>query len=239
MPRHLVRPPQTFKERRPNTDVAVMNETELSLAPSGTPDLEASAVSAPSLPAPPAEPRLGAPMLPNLPPVAPPLLDAAPALPLVSPVLSDDAPMLPTLPTLPSPQQLPDPSVGTPRVDLHVPPTLIDEVVAEAPGERRHPMAHLMPEMTKPSEAALRAAELRAAKRRKSKRNKIVGGVVLLSVAGAGGPPLASWTIDAINESGSTKKDEPTTSVPVTTLSAVDAMLTTPPTSAVDAASQP
>jgi hypothetical protein len=235
MPGHLGRPPQTFKERRPSTDVPMMNETELSPAPSASTEAEAP-VSAPSLPAPNAEPHRAAPMLPNLPPVAAPVLDAAPALPLVSPVLSDDAPMLPTLPTLPSPQLLPDPSVGTPHVDMHVPPALIDEVVAEAPGERRHPMAHRMPEMTKPSEAALRAAELRAARKRKSKRTKIIVGIVVLAVGGVGGPPLARWTIDAINESGSTKTDEPTTSVPVTTLSVVDAMLTTPPTSA---ASQP
>jgi hypothetical protein len=173
-------------------------------------------------------PRLGSsPMLPNMPPVASPVLDSAPPLPLTSPVLSGDAPMLPVLPS---------PSLATPRADLQLPPALIDEVVATAPEERRHPMAHLMPEVPKPSEAALRAAKARAVRKRKAKRHKIIAAVVFIAVAAVAGPPGAKWLIDAINEAGSTKSDTPATpsdSVPATTLSAVDAMLTTPPTTAV------
>jgi len=173
-------------------------------------------------------PRLGnAPMLPNVAPVAASLLDAVPSLPLVSPVLSNDS--LPMLPTLPNRQ------AKTPSADLHLPSSLIAEVVASGPEERRHPMAHRMPEVHKPSQAALRAAQARAQRKRKGRRHKIIGGVALVVVAAVGGPPAAKWTIDAINEAGSTKPDNPE-SVPGTTVPALEAMLTTPPTSSTDTA---
>ena len=219
-----------------------MNETELHPPIGGSTDGDAPRLpggpipAAPSLPSAHTPAQRSTPMLPNLPPVAPPVLDAAPALPLVSPVLSDDAAMLPTLPSLPN---FPNPSVGTPHSDLQLPSELIDDVVAEAPEERRHPMAHLMPEITKPSEAALRAAELRNARKRKARRTKIIVGVVFLILAAVAGPPLVRWTIDAINESGSTKPEQPAESVPGTTLSTLDAMLTTPPTTVAGSATAP
>ena len=70
-------------------------------------------------------------------------------------------------------------------------------------------MAHLMPEKLQPSEASIRAAEIRAAKKAKARKIKIgvaIGAVVFTAVVG---PPVARWTIDAINEAGSTKPDEP------------------------------
>jgi hypothetical protein len=66
-----------------------------------------------------------------------------------------------------------------------------------------------MPEKAKPSEASLRAAEARAAKRKKAKKVKIIVGVCALAVTVLVGPPLAKWTINAINEAGGVKKDEP------------------------------
>jgi hypothetical protein len=207
--------------RRHGTDVGHVNETELS-APTEGASTEDEA------------PRLGSPpMLPNVPPVADPVLNSTPPLPLVSPVLSGDTPMLPVLPS---------PSLATARAELELPPALIDEVVASAPEARRHPMAHLMPEVPKPSEAALRAAKARAVRKRKAKRHKIIAAVVLIAVAAVAGPPAGRWLIDAIDEAGSTKSDTPETpsdSVPATTVSAVDAMLTTPPTTPTTATPTP
>jgi hypothetical protein len=200
-----------FKKPSCVTDVAGVNETERSGPPTDVVvDNEPPKLS-------------GTPMLPNVAPVAAPLLDATPSLPLVSPVLSNDA--LPMLPTLPSP------AAKTPSAELHLPPALIDEVVASGPEERRHPMAHLMPGVHKPSEAALRAAAARAVRKRKARRNKVIGGVAFVAVAAVAGPPAAKWTIDAINEAGKTKPDTPADSVPGTTLPEIEAMLTTPPTS--------
>jgi hypothetical protein len=75
-------------------------------------------------------------------------------------------------------------------------------------------MAHLMPEKIKPSEASLRAAEARAAKKKKAKKVKIIVGVCALAVTAVVGPPLAKWTINAINEAGKTSEDEPVVETP-------------------------
>ena len=143
-------------------------------------------------------PRLGtssAPMLPNVPPASSfANVDSGPTLPLVSQVLTDgSSPALPTLPVAAPP------TVATAE--------LPSEVVSTEP---RHPMAHLMPEKSKPSEASLRAAEARALKKKKAKKTKIIVSVCALVVTVLVGPPLVKWTINAVNEAGSTKKDEPT-----------------------------
>jgi hypothetical protein len=142
-------------------------------------------------------PRLGEsqPVLPNLPPAAPfSDVDGGATMPVVSAVLTDGA--APALPTLPAP-----------AVETSQP------AAAPAPGEPRHPMAHLMPEKLQPSEASIRAAEMRAAKKAKARKVKIGVAIVAVVFAAVVGPPVARWTIDAINEAGSTKPDEPEPSV--------------------------
>jgi hypothetical protein len=140
-------------------------------------------------------PRLGEsqPMLPNLPPASAfTNVDGGPTVPVVSPVLTDGA--APALPTLPAPA-----AEALPIADASAP----------APTAPRHPMAHLMPEKLQPSESSIRAAEIRAAKKAKARKIKIgvaIGAVAFTAVVG---PPVARWTIDAINEAGSTKPDEP------------------------------
>ena len=144
-------------------------------------------------------PRLGttsAPILPNVPPASSfGSVDSGPTLPVVSQVLTDGS--APTLPTLP--------------VSAPTPPAPASSESAPEPlgTEPRHPMAHLMPEKIKPSEASLRAAEARAVKKKKAKKVKIIVGVCALAVTAVVGPPLAKWTIDAINEAGKVSTDEP------------------------------
>jgi len=145
------------------------------------------------------EPRLGSGSTPMLPKVAPPTVfsnvDSGPTLPLVSQVLTDGStPVLPTLPTLP--------------IAAPIAPASTSLVEADTGGEPRHPMAHLMPEKSRPSEASMRAAELRAAKKKKAKKVKIIVGVCALVVTVVVGPPLAKWTMNAINEAG-TVQDKP------------------------------
>ena len=143
-------------------------------------------------------PRLGtsaAPMLPNVPPAATfTNVDSGPTVPVVSQVLTDGS--APTLPTLPAPAPAAPAHAGEPAAE------------AES-GEPRHPMAHLMPEKIKPTEASLRAAEARAAKKKKAKKIKIIVSICVVVVTAVVGPPLAKWTINAVNEAGSTKQDEP------------------------------
>jgi hypothetical protein len=144
-------------------------------------------------------PRLStssAPMLTNVPPASAfSNVDSGPTLPVASQVLTDGS--APTLPTLPA-------SSPTPPV-----PATTGSPAESASNEPRHPMAHLMPEKMKPSEASLRAAEARAAKKKKAKKVKIIVGVCALAVTAVVGPPLAKWTINAINEAGKTQEDEP------------------------------
>ena len=143
-------------------------------------------------------PRLGtssAPMLPNVPPPSSfTNVDSGPTLPLVSQVLTDGS--TPTLPTLPV-------SAPTPTVPV------TESTSAAESGEPRHPMAHLMPEKIKPSEASIRAAEARALKKKKAKKVKIIVSICVVVVTAVVGPPLVEWTINAVNEAGSTKQDEP------------------------------
>jgi hypothetical protein len=143
-------------------------------------------------------PRLGtgsAPMLPNVPPPSSfANVDSGPTLPLVSQVLTDGS--APTLPTLP---------VAAPTQ-----PAPATESTGETDGgEPRHPMAHLMPEKIKPSEASMRAAEARALKKKKAKKVKIIVSICVVAVTAVVGPPLVKWTINAVNEAGSVSKDEP------------------------------
>ena len=172
-------------------------------------------------------PRLGS-ATPMVPPpavldhevrMAPPAAGALPA-----PGLGSEPVLLgPAGPSLPNPV----PAAPAPVVDTDQPGEPVDD-------EPRHPMAHLMPVKNKPNESSVWAAELRAKKKAKARRNKIIAGVVALAVTAAVGPPLGAWLVDAINESGSTKPDEPAATVPATVpvTSAPAAAATVPPTSA-------
>jgi hypothetical protein len=147
-------------------------------------------------------PRLGAaPVLPQAPSPVPTPPTPADAPTGLSPAPAGPAVNLPGLPapTLPTPEK-------QSLVDLAA---TVGAEEADKVVDRGHPMAHLMPEKMKPSEASLRAAEQRAAKKKKARRIKIGATVLFLAVAAVVGPPLGRWLIDAINEAGSTKTDEP------------------------------
>ncbi len=166
-------------------------------------------------------PRLAAPVLPKPTPVstASPLLvtpDAllAPPPPGSAPLLIADSPSLP-MPMLAAPVLS---GAGSSS-------GASDDGDGDGTSEPRHPLAHLMPEKSKPTEASIRAAQLRAAKKAKARRTKIIVIVVMLAIAAVVGPPAFRWLADAVNEAGSTKTDEePTaTTVPVTSTPATDA----------------
>jgi hypothetical protein len=115
-------------------------------------------------------------------------------------------PTLPTLPTLPTTA-----TVALTPIPL-LEPELVDVVQAVVEQEEsrfvndgpQHPMAHLMPPRTRPTEAQLRANELRASNRKKARRAKVLVVVAVVAIGAFAGPPLAAWVVDAINESGAT-----------------------------------
>lgn len=208
--------PGRLKIRAAGTDARAMSDTAVTTtgetAPPANPDgmlLDGEA------------PRLG-----SAPIVAPAPIDgigapstssseAPPAPPVASPVLtSPEVPMQPTgerqavnAPTTPI-EDLPTLPTAAPAVPLT---TEDDQVEAETDddGEPAHPMAHLMPPKSKPSEAAARAAEARAVKKAKAKKIKIAVAAGALLVAALAGPPLVSWLTNAINESGGLNTEEP------------------------------
>lgn len=191
--------PDLLKNRVVSTDAPAMTDTAVTTtetAPPATPDgmfLDGEA------------PRLGsAPIIPPAPmgstgtQVASDGAGAAP-LPVVSPVLAeerfakqkppvDDAD-LPTLPTVETTRPL------STEDD-------VDDEPEDDDGEPRHPMAHLMPAKSKPTEASIRAAEKRAVKKAKAKKIKIGVAVAALAVAALSGPPLVSWLSDAVDDAG-------------------------------------
>jgi hypothetical protein len=80
---------------------------------------------------------------------------------------------------------------------------------ANEAGDDEHPMAHLMPQKSKPTQASIRAAEQRAIKKAKAKKIKVGVAAGALVVAAVAGPPLWSWLTNAINEAGGITTDEP------------------------------
>lgn len=203
--------PIPFKNRALGTDAGVMSDTVVNDTHQTTPDPaffldgDAPRLGETAAPAPaPAErptPMLdmegrvdiaeSAPNLPTPTPLA--ATEDLPALPVVSPVLTS-----PDAPTLPA---------GTPN---HVPMSTEAPVVEDLDedGEPRHPMAHLMPGKSAPSEASRRAAEIRAAQKAKGKKIKIgiaVGSLVFTALVG---PPLFSWLSDALDEAGNTSTEQ-------------------------------
>jgi hypothetical protein len=189
--------PGSFKKRACGADAVTVSETVVNA--NTDPLLEDDA------------PRLSTSSAPMLPNVAPATsfanVDSGPTLPVVSQVLTDGS--VPTLPTLPAPT-LPSPVVAS--IVEAASAVALEE--ADRVEERKHPMAHLMPEKIKPSEASLRAAEARAAKKKKAKKVKIIVGVCVLAVTAVVGPPLVRWTIDAVNEAGNLEEDAPKPTTP-------------------------
>lgn len=112
------------------------------------------------------------------------------------------------LPSLPSTAPVPADDTETTGSDDDE-TTASDEGDAEATDVPEHPMAHLMPPKSKPSEASLKAAQIRAEKKAKAKKVKIGVALGALIVSVLVGPPLFSWLSNAINEAGGTTS-EPT-----------------------------
>jgi hypothetical protein len=139
-------------------------------------------------------------------PIASPSADMS-TPPAGLPQVASGPPSLPTLPTLPSASAAP----AIAPVPL-LAPELVEVVQAVVEQEEsrfvndglQHPMAHLMPPRTKPTEAQLRANELRASNKRKARRTKVLVVVAAVAIGALAGPPLATWVVDAINESGTT-----------------------------------
>lgn len=142
-----------------------------------------------------------------------PRLGSAPLLP-PAPLGSDAAGAAPVTTAAPRPEplrfaeQAPPvdpadlPTLPTPSAPTVEPIDSEDESGTEHDAPTEHPMAHLMPAKSKPTEASLRAAEMRAVKKAKAKKIKIgvaIGAVVVSAVVG---PPLWSWLSNAVNEVG-------------------------------------
>lgn len=148
------------------------------------------------------------PILQNLPP--PSVFDDDPVNPLglPSPVLEQAS--LGNLPlTLPSPSVDAVPvltSLTGPSLPSSIPEATDDSGDDATDAPVIHPMAHLMPERSKPSEARDRANAARAAKKAKARKIKIgvIAGLVVF--AAVVGPPLGKWLVDAINAEGSSGK---------------------------------
>lgn len=117
--------------------------------------------------------------------------DDAPVLPLVSPV-----PTTPGIQAVPSGERAEDGTVSestSPNTDPD--------------GEPEHPMAHLMPTKSMPTEASRRAAEQRAIRKAKGKKIKIGVAAGALVFSAVVGPPLGKWFVNALNEAGSTQTE--------------------------------
>ena len=203
-----------------NTDLPVLPETPLRLADAGTVISPASALTTEPRPItislPSSFATTGAIQtmrgekpthLPRTVPIASPSADMTtpssvlPRVPALPPV-----PTLPTLPTLPT-----NAAVAAAPVPL-LEPELVDVVHAVVEQEEsrfvhtgpQHPMAHLMPPRTKPTEAQARANDLRASNKKKARRTKVLVVVAVVAIGAFAGPPLAAWVVNAINESGAT-----------------------------------
>ncbi|MDJ0771409.1 MAG: hypothetical protein QNJ12_21665, partial [Ilumatobacter sp.] len=187
----------------------------------------APAPDAPAMPAPgPAEPALPTlSVAPDAPAAAPApaqrldlMLDGeAPRL-ATAPIAAPAPVAQPEAPAAPTPVALDDDAPSLPQVAPELPDTASEPVVEQSapvgegpeidpttlsePAEPRHPMAHLMPEKSAPSESQLRAAAIRAERKAKSRKIKIGVAAGALVVGAVAGPPLVSWLTDAINEAG-------------------------------------
>ncbi len=145
-------------------------------------------------------------------------------------------PMMPMMPALPSLPTLPTKSIEAPAstIDTNT-DTATDSGEPAAPA--RHPMAHLMPEKSMPSEASRRAAEARAAKKAKAKKIKLIAAACFLAFAVLVGPLVYKFFSDGLAQAGKTTPDEP---APAATVAPepTDAPISVAPglTGAIDAA---
>lgn len=208
--------PGPLKIRAPDTDARAMSDTAVTSATETTPTLPGDT------PAPAAPdgffldgdaPRLAsAPILPPAPMGAPGPTDQTDQ----TDQAAGSVPSEPEPTTTTAPEPSDDASrvahqlVGVDPADLPSLPTaspvsvseIDDETTAEAVEPADHPMAHLMPAKSKPTEASMRAAAIRAEKQAKAKKIKIgvaIGAIVVTAVVG---PPLWSWLSNAVNEAG-------------------------------------
>jgi hypothetical protein len=149
----------------------------------------------PMLNAPGSAPVLCAPELPSLPTVPTTMHQPVPTPVAPAPIVSATAADLPTLPAV---------SAAAHRAAADTDETA-EPMPATTTGE--HPMAHLMPEKSAPSEASRRAAEARAAKKAKARKIKIGVALGTIAVSAIVGPPLGKWFVSAINEAGSTSTE--------------------------------
>ncbi|MEO6654290.1 MAG: hypothetical protein ABIP17_16730 [Ilumatobacteraceae bacterium] len=170
-------------------------------------------------------PRLGSGPITSPAPSTTPTLPTTPALPTNAPTMpTTDPTLMPSLPAVdvaPAPQS--DRFPLDESIDLASLPTLPqaapavsvfetdDDITAVGPATTgptgEHPMAHLMPARSKPTQASINAAEARAAKKAKAKKVKILVLVGALAVSALVGPPFVSWLTGAINEAGSTNTE--------------------------------
>jgi hypothetical protein len=105
---------------------------------------------------------------------------------------------LPTLPTV----------VAVP--EIHDEPEVEETIGADSSGEPAHPMAHLMPAKSAPSEAKRRAEEIRAAKKAKTKKIKLAVAAVVVVLAVGVGPFVYKFISNGLNDAGKTTTEEPT-----------------------------
>jgi hypothetical protein len=179
-------------------DLPRLGEPAAVASPAAAPS-SAPPASAHSSLAPPSDTPVAAP-LPR--PTGPsPVMSAPGATPVLG--VPDPMPSLPTLPTVAPATQTAQPSVAVPQTPV------LDEVPDDATpvAQPEHPMAHLMPEKTGPSEASKRAADIRAAKKAKVRKIKIGVAIGAIVIAAVVGPPLGKWFVNAINEAGSTSTE--------------------------------
>lgn len=218
--------PIPLKNPSRRVDTGNMSDTVLSSTPDAAPSLgdaprlgeaiNPTLPTVPMAPSPAAAPSMPAPTTdaPPMPMVGATTVEGAPMLPDAAPVLPTAASATPPTPAMPTGPSLPDaapvltsdeaPVLPTPSAQANAPAGPNNDV----DGEPRHPMAHLMPAKSGPSEASQRAAEIRAAQKAKSKKIKIgiaVGSLVFLGVVG---PPVYKWTANAINEAGNTSTED-------------------------------
>jgi hypothetical protein len=168
---------------RVSTDSTPMSVTSTTIADGDLPRLGSSTPTLPSAPV------ATAPVVPDGPtPIAHALADVDPA-------------SLPSLPTAPA--------VAPAAVATDDDSGVGDRDPDAASDEPIHPMAHLMPQKSVPSEASRKAAEARAAKKAKAKKVKLAVAAGFLVVAAVVGPPLFEWFNNALNEAGNTSTEEP------------------------------
>ena len=155
-------------------------------------------------------------------------ISTAPAAEFI-PTLPDSVPVLPSATAqIVSPPAAPEPKNAEERFALNAmqfdsaslptlpeagpaAPVMVEDVEPETTGQQssadgtaEHPMAHLMPSKSKPTQASIQAAEQRAIKKAKAKKIKIGVFIGALAVSALAGPPLYSWFSNALAEAGDT-----------------------------------